>query len=226
MRKKILITGVCYIHRLLQLRYNKETGENSRDYITDVHPDFDLNRVGFFNENISDRFLFTDFHGRYSDLNPNKSNLFELLKFYEDKCETMYTVSAMMIPKTDVVATSSKDFRKLSAFWYFLFDEEWNPIKVKNWGEQRDKAIFKLLRSFPSLKFILYQKSDLTWWHKNGLPSNRVMFWDIDWGMSKDDYEEIRQSLISKGINGGHRFPTEESYQHLCDMILKDHKLF
>ena len=59
--KKILLTGVCYVHRLLQFRYDRDHQIDRRNYIKEVHPSFDIEKVDFFQDQISDQFLFTDF---------------------------------------------------------------------------------------------------------------------------------------------------------------------
>lgn len=222
---KILLTGVCYVHRLLQLRYDQEKQIARRNYILDVHPDFDLNKVAFFRDDIAEKFLFTDFHGSFSSLETEATNLYELLRLYDRQCRLMYVVGATGIANVDLAQIMSpEDYKKLSVFWYFLFDESWNPSKVKEWGRYRDKMLLLLLKQFPKLKFIFYQKKCQRWWKENNLPSDRMIYWDIDWGMSQDDYEEIRQELIRQGKGGGHRFPTEDSYNELCDMILQDYR--
>lgn len=222
---KILLTGVCYVHRLLQLKYEKSAGIDRPHYIRAVHPNFDLRKIQFFREGISEKFLFTDFHGRFSSIETEANSLPELLRLYEDKCRLMYVVGATNIRKVDVASIlTPRDYEKLSAFWYFMFDEEWNPHKVKQWSDQRDRAILSLLSSFPNLKFILYQESCIHWWCKMGLPESRLIVWRPDWGMSNEDFEEIRQSIIGQGLSGAHRFPTEDSYNELCDMILKDYE--
>lgn len=222
---KILLTGVCYVHRLLQLRYEESAGIQGPHYIRAVHPHFDIGKIRFFREGISDKFLFTDFHGKYSSIETEASSLPELLRLYQNKCRLMYVVGATGIRNIDVASIlTPKDYEKISAFWYFMFDEEWNPHRVKQWSEQRDRAILSLLGSFPNLKFILYQDSCIQWWRKMGIPESRLVIWRPDWGMSNKDFEEIRQSIISQGLSGAHRFPTEESYNELCDMILKDYE--
>lgn len=220
MTDKILLTGVCYVHRLLEQRF----GVKSRNYITDVHPDFSANNVDFFNDHISKQFLFTDFHGKTSSIKTEANTLPELLELYEPLCKSMYVVGATHIVSSDVPNIQPDDFKKISSFWYFLFDENWNPNKVRYWQHQRNVVIFNLLKRFPKLKFIYYQSKCVDWWRKHNLPSDRMLYWNIDWGMSVSDYEDIKRDLEAKGIRGGHRFPTESSYNNLCDMILKDSK--
>ena len=217
-KEKILLTGVCYVHRLLEERFSNP----KRRYIKDVHPDFDTNNVLFFRDDISQRFLFTDFHGRVSSIKTEASDLPGLLALYEDKCEAMYCVGSTSTRSGDVPNLKPSDFQKLSAFWYFLFNESWNPIISKQWADQRDQVLFSLLKRFPKLNFIFYQEHCRVWWLKQNLPSDRMLFWEIDWGMTESDYEDIKRDLEKKGIRGGHRFPTEESYNDLCEMILRD----
>lgn len=217
--KKILLTGLCYVHRLLEQRFDTKNGSS---HIKRVHPDFNAGNVDFFKENVSERFLFTDFHGKFSSIETEASTLPELLALYEDKCQVMYCVGATQVHDVDIASITNDDFRKVSAFWYFLFDTKWNPRVTEKWQEQRDKVILQLLNRFPTLKFIFYQPQCKKWWEKSNLPSSRMLYWDIDWGMSLDDYNQIKAELEKKGITGGHRFPTEDSYSELCDMILKD----
>lgn len=222
---KILLTGVCYVHRLLQLRFDKQDQINKTNYIKAVHPNFDVNNIKFFHEGIEDKFLFTDFHGKFSSIQTEASDLYNLLELYEDKCRVMYMVGATYIANIDMAQIlSPKDYAKLSVFWYFLFNQDWNPHKVTDWANQRDKALLKLFQRFPNLKMIVYQLGCKRWWEKVGLPKDRMIYWEIDWGMSRDDFEAIRQDLIAKGLAGAHRFPVEESYNELCDMILKDYE--
>jgi len=215
---KILLTGVCYIHRLLEERYSK----NSHSYIKRVHPDFNAENVLFFREDIAARFCFTDFHGHHSSIETRADNLPALLELYENECQLMYCVFATQIIDIDVASIQGDDFRKVSAGWYFLFDSKWNPRAVERWAEKRNKVILKLLNRFPKLKFIFYQPQCRQWWEKMGLPSSRMMYWNIDWGMSREQYAEIKAALDAQGIHGGHRYPTEDSYNHLCDMIMAD----
>jgi len=223
--KKILLTGVCYVHRLLQLRFDKQNQIDRRNYIEDVHPNFDLDRVDFFKNHISEQFLFTDFHGKYDSLKIGASNLLELLYYYAPRCRRMYIVGMMGMKNTELSKVlSPKDYQKVSSFWYFLFDEKWNPQKCKDWADKRDRAVRWLLKLYPHLKFIFYERQSYVWWQRAGLPDDRVINWEVDWGMTESQYEEIRQHQLEKGIGGGHRFPTEDSYNELCDMILKDCK--
>ncbi|QDU09826.1 hypothetical protein V202x_32230 [Gimesia aquarii] len=215
---KILLTGVCYVHRLLEERF----ANPDRRFIKDVHPDFDASKVLFFSEEIAQRFLFTDFHGKLSSIKTEANNFPELLELYEDQCEAMYCVGATQIHSLDVPNIRPADFSKISTFWYFLFNDNWNPVTTRKWEEKRDKVLLALLVRFPKLKFIFYQERCKTWWKKHNLPSERMVYWNIDWGMSISDYEDIKRELEKKGIRGGHRFPTEDSYNDLCDLILCD----
>lgn len=222
---KILLTGVCFVHRLLQLRYEESNQISRPNHIRLVHPDFKMEKVNFFRDDISKKFLFTDFHGKYSSIKTEANNLFQLLRLYQNECKLMYVVGGTGINSVDVAAVLTEaDYRKFGDFWYFLFNEKWNPIRVKQWAEQRDMALKSLLFSFPNLKFIFYQPFCVKWWEDKGLPKNRMLFWNIDWGMTAEQFEEIRQNIIDKGLRGGHRFPTEESYNELCDMILHDYE--
>lgn len=215
---KILLTGVCYIHRLLEEHF----GYPDRNFIRNVHPDFDTDKVLFFRNDITNRFLFTDFHGKLSSLKTEANNLPELLALYEDKCEAMYCVGATQIHSVDVPNLQPADYIKISTFWYFLFNDNWNPVTTRKWEVKRDKVLLALLVRFPKLKFIFYQERCRDWWQKHNLPADRMIFWNIDWGMSMSDFEDIKRDLEKKGIKGGHRFPTEESYNELCDLILSD----
>lgn len=218
---KILMTGVCYVHRLLQLRFTQD----SHSFIRDVHPSFDVNKVRFFHEDVSRQFLFTDFHGKYSSLETKATDLRELLRLYNDHCRVMYVIGATHIADVDMATVlTPADYWKLSVFWYFLFDTNWNPTRAKQWGDDRDKVLLSLLKEFPKLRFIFYQPSCVRWWQQMGLPKDRMLFWSIDWGMTEDQFEEIRQKFLAENRKGAvHRFPTEESYNELCDMILKDY---
>ncbi len=216
--EKILLTGVCYVHRLLEERF----ANPQRNFIRDVHPNFDSDKVLFFRNDISQRFLFTDFHGRVSSIKTEANNLPELLAHYEEKCEAMYCVGATGINSLDVANLKTSDYWKMSTFWYFLFDENWNPRTTEKWEDRRDQVLIALLKRFPKLKFIFYQPGCMKWWLKQNLPTDRMLFWNIDWGMTVSEYEDIKRELEKKGIKGGHRFPTEESYSELCDMILLD----
>lgn len=218
---KILMTGVCYVHRLLQLRFTQD----SHSFIRDVHPSFDVNKVRFFHEDISKQFLFTDFHGKYSSLETKATDLRELLRLYNDHCRVMYVIGATHIADVDMATVlTPADYWKLSVFWYFLFDTKWNPTRAKQWGDDRDKVLLALLKEFPKLRFIFYQPSCVRWWQQMGLPKDRMLFWSIDWGMTEAQFEEIRQKFLAENRKGAaHRFPTEESYNELCDMILKDY---
>lgn len=218
---KILMTGVCYVHRLLQLRFTQD----SHSFIRDVHPSFDVNKVRFFHEDVSKQFLFTDFHGKYSSLETKATDLRELLRLYNDHCRVMYVIGATHIADVDMATVlTPADYWKLSVFWYFLFDTKWNPTRAKQWGDDRDKVLLALLKEFPKLRFIFYQPSCVRWWQQMGLPKDRMLFWSIDWGMTEGQFEEIRQKFLAENRKGAaHRFPTEESYNELCDMILKDY---
>lgn len=216
--KKILLTGVCYVHRLLEQRFRKP----KVNYIEAIHPHFDVNKVNFFRQGIEDRFLFTDFHGRISSIKTEANNLPELLSVYEPLCEKMYVVGATQIVNLDVPNIMPEDYRKVSAFWYFLFNQDWNPTETRNWEAKRDQVLLALLNRFPTLKFIFYQDCCTEWWKNNNLPSSRMIRWHIDWGISNSDYQDIKRDMEAKGIRGGHRFPNESSYSELCDLILKD----
>ena len=150
--KKILLTGVCYVHRLLEQRFRKP----EKNYIEAIHPNFDINKVDFFRKDIEHRFLFTDFHGRISSIKTEANNLPELLSVYEPLCEKMYVVGATQIADLDVVNIMPEDYRKVSSFWYFLFNTNWNPTETRNWEAKRDQVLLALLNRFPSLKFIFY----------------------------------------------------------------------
>lgn len=219
---KILLTGVCYVHRLLQLRFTSDR----HSYIRDVHPDFDVRKVRFFREEIADKFLFTDFHGKYSSLETKASNLRELLRLYNDHCRLMYVVGATGISNVDMATVlTPADYQKLSVFWYFLFDENWNPHRARQWKDARDQVLLALLAEFPKLRFIFYQKNCAKWWDQMGLPRDRMLFWNIDWGMTPEQFEEIRQMFLAQNRPGAaHRFPTEDSYNELCDMVLDDYR--
>ena len=217
---KILLTGVCYVSCLLRVRFNPEQWSP----LVDVHPNFQIANVEFFRPGISERFLFTDFHGRHSSIKTEARDLRELLHLYNDRCELMYVVGTAGIPKVDMARVlSPADFERVSAFWYFLFDEEWNPLRMKEWATLRDRALFALFREFPKLHFILYQPGCAEWWRAKGLPEDRMIYWNIDWGMTRRQFEEIRQaSLHETRPKSGHRFPTESSYNELCRLILED----
>lgn len=218
---KILLTGVCYVHRLLELRFRADAIPASRDYIRYVHPDFDVGRVDFFRPGIEEKFLFTDFHGKTSSIATEADNLPELLNLYHDKCRLMYVVGATGINLRELPAVkASGNYSKLSAFWYFLFDENWNPRSAEVFEDRRDMAILALLRAHPHLKFIFYQRSCLNWWRKMGLPGDRLLYWEIDWGMTGEEFRELNSR--GGGLPSGHRFPTEQSYNDLCELILRD----
>ena len=217
---RILLTGVCYVSALLKLKF----GNRERSPIQDVHPYFDLSAVDFFRPNVAERFLFTDFHGRFSTEPTEATELRELLRFYNNRCQIMYVVASTGIATVDMATIlSPADFQRISAFWYFLFNEEWNPLRVKEWSEMRDQALLSLMREFPKLRFIMYEPKAAEWWLAKGLPRDRLLYWNIDWGMTRAQYEEIRQAMIARGEPGnGHRFPTESSYNELCELILQD----
>jgi len=219
---KILLTGVCYVHRLLQLRFTTE----GHSHIKDVHPDFSVENIQFFRDEIAQRFLFTDFHGKYSSLETKAKDLRELLRLYNDHCGLMYVVGATGVSSVDMATIlTPADYQKLSTFWYFLFDESWNPHRVSEWKATRDQALLGLLADFPKLRFIFYQKNCVKWWEQMGLPRDRMLYWNIDWGMTPEQFEEIRQVFLAQKRPGAaHRFPTEDSYNELCDMILRDER--
>lgn len=51
-----------------------------------------------------------------------------------------------------------------------------------------------------------------------------MLFWSIDWGMAPEQFEEVRQMFLAqKRPVAAHRLPTEDSYNELCDMILRDY---
>lgn len=218
--EKILLTGVCYVAQLLKARFEPEAWSA----LLDVHPNFRVSNIDFFRPDIANRFLFTDFHGRYSSVETEARDLRELLRLYDARCELMYVVGGTGIPQVDMARIlSPADFHRVSVFWYFLFDETWNPLRMKEWGELRDRALLSLFREFPKLRFILYQPGCAEWWHAKGLPTDRMIYWNIDWGMTRRQFEELRQaSLHEKRPQAGHRFPTESSYNELCRLILED----
>ena len=217
---KILLTGVCYVHRLLQLRFSNE----GHSYIRDVHPKFEIGNIDFFRDDIAQRFLFTDFHGKFSSLETEAKDLRQLLQLYSDRCQLMYVVGATGIANIDLATVlSPADYRRLSVFWYFLFDERWNPNRVRAWADMRDQALLSLLIEFPKLRFVFYQPECVEWWQAKGLPGDRLIYWNIDWGMSRQQFEEIRQTFLAQKRHGAaHRFPTEQSYNELCALILAD----
>jgi len=214
---KILLTGICYVYSLLEEKF----GNPKRRHIKEVHPNFDVNKINFFREDIVDQFLFTDFHGRFSTYQNSYRELPKLLNFYK-KCELMYCLCSTRIESVDVANIQPEDFYKFGSFWYFLFNEKWNPAVVRNWEKKRDKAMLNLLKMFPQLKFIFYQECCVKWWLDHNLPKDRIIYWNIDWGMSESDYEDIKRELEINNLRGGHRFPTEDSYNELCDLIFLD----
>ncbi len=62
MAGSILLTGVCYVARLLELRYS-----NNLSPIPLIHPNFEVDKLDFFHKDIEQRFIFSDFHGRWGN---------------------------------------------------------------------------------------------------------------------------------------------------------------
>ena len=223
--EKILISGVCYVQQLLRTRFEQDRQLSGQNYLKNVNPDFDISKVDFFRDDLAEQFLFTDFNGKYSSLELEAKDLPSLLELYSPMCRRMYVVGSMGIDEIEANRHISRsEWKKISVFWMFLFNTNWNPTDHKKWASYRDRALFALLYRHAQLRFILYDERSVKWWREAGMPEDRMIYWHIDWQISLDELEDRKAAAEAEGKRITHRYPTEDSYNELLWLIQQDCK--
>ena len=226
LKPDILLTGVCYVFILLKMRYENKLSAA----IKVVKPNYDTKNIKLINDEFNKRIKIVDFYGRLGE--KKYSSFYDLLES-NSGFKKIYSVSNIELDSEEVVA---KDFwrrkgeivswnRKIlgGGFWHHVYDKKWDANTARLWRETRKLAMLDVLRDFPNLKFIVCNEKSLKWWKENHLPQDRIIYWDVEW-IASGDWRERQEEIRKLGGFGFHNFPTEESYQELYELILKDAK--
>jgi len=222
----ILLTGVCHVFILLKMRYENKIA----DAMKVVRPDYDPSKIVLIGDE-EKRFRIVDLRGMFAK---ERYPTFHSMMNANSDCPFAYAVVNIELPSQDVAKRRYEGVRKYdprwdewvlgpgSGFWYHLYDKEWDVETAKRWRETRRLEMVKVLRDFPHLKFIVYTKGCVKWWKDNNFPQDRLLEWDVEWIADMQSKEEVLEAIrVMDGV-GFHNFPTEDSYNELHDMIIKD----
>lgn len=236
--------GACQIFALLKLRHENKLAAG----IQVLKPDFDKDKVKLITD--EDRIDMLDFRGRFGDRPITRfphHNIYDTMRD-NSHYKHVYLVVSIEIADDQMVTKKRNEQEKRMANhrnyemvkewvnpgWYHMFSPHWTPEQAKEWKKHRHRAFIKTMEDFPHLKFVVFRDRNLKWWLKQGFPRDRVIFWPIRWlgespsseagdpwdatGWYKNRMEEMRKN----GGFGFHNFPTEDSYNELYDLIIRD----
>jgi len=219
MKKKILLSGVCYIANIIEMKHTQKTSMVS----TLSQEDFDISKVKLCSKNIEEDFIVTT-QRKYDSIIPTSSkkfqNLGSLLSFYEQDVSSMYFVLQLHIMQKYMNESYTS---KSSNFWFFVDDPLRSIHQQRKQLDDRFIAINIALEKFPKLKFVILKIKELYQIKKAGLPLDRFLYWNVDWG-DKKTFMERKQIFIQENKKVSHQYPTDNSYNDLYYMLLDDDK--
>jgi len=236
MEKDILLMGACQVFVLLKLRHENKLAAG----IQVLKPEFDANKIKLLAE---DRIHMWDLRGRFDT--KRHENLYDRL---EDSTlyKHLYLIVSIEVAEDQFVEKARAENRrskhhKLAADiklwdnhgWYHLYSHNWTPQQAMNWKENRHSALIQVMKDFPTLKFVIFRSQHLKWWKTQGFPIDRVIFWPIQWlgesnqseagdPWNEKEFMERMEEMRKQGGFGFHNFPTEDSYNELYDLIIRD----
>lgn len=183
-----------------------------------TNPNFNFKKLLFF-QNESD-FIFTDLRSKYTNakMPEEVKGAYKICKHFEDVCDPMYIVftSSAKIRTWETIKVNH-DFNQEDYFW--CHDFEWSQKRMDKWEKDRNDGLRSLVSDFHNLHFVLYKKKCKRLWLELGLPESRMSYWDIKWHMTHEEYKQWAAENPEKAKYAWHKFPTEESYNDLYEII-------